>query len=206
MSKSPTSTKAPAFVKAEPLSEDQLSRITAKLRAARDLKLEIAQTEEALKDKKSHLTAIERVELPEMFQKAGINSLGLDPEGNMPGYDCSKEPYYRANIAASWPEEKRQAAFDWLKKNGGPDLIKTEISIMLPQKSQAIVKQVVKALKALKVTSFTVSESVPWSSLTAFVRECYKRQKKVPLDVLGADVGEVVNLKQRQTDSNKGKA
>ena len=185
----------PAYVKAHEPTEDQLKVIRAKLRRARDLTLEIKSAQEAIKDKQADLTNIKRVELPELFSKAGISSVGLEPEGNMPGYDCKKEAYYRATIAAAWPEERRAAAFDWLKENGGSDLIKTEISILLPQKSQKLVSKVIKFLRTIAIDTFSVNESVPWASLTAFIRERYKRQQSVPLDVLGADVGEIVDLK-----------
>jgi hypothetical protein len=187
----------PSFVKPQKTDPNQLKRITETLRQARDLRLEISSDAEQAKIKQGNLFTLERKTLPELFNSAGITNLGLEPEGNMPGYEAKREPYVHASIAASWPDEKRQAAFDYLTKHGGGDLIKMEISVMLPMKSTKQQKEVIAALKKLKVP-YEVSRAVPWGSLTAFVREMITRKKQMPpLDVLGADVGEVVTMKPR---------
>jgi hypothetical protein len=189
----------PSSVKPRTADPGQLKRITDKLKEARDLRLEIASDAEQTKIKQGNLVTLERKTLPDLFNSAGITNLGLEPEGNMPGYEAKREPYVHASIAASWPDEKRQAAFDYLTKHGGGDLIKMEISVMLPMKSTKQQKEVIAALKKLKVP-YEVSRAVPWGSLTAFVREMITRKKVMPpLDVLGADVGEMVVMKPRVT-------
>jgi hypothetical protein len=191
--------EAPSSVKPRTADPGQLKRITDKLKEARDLRLEIASDAEQTKIKQGNLVTLERKTLPDLFNSAGITNLGLEPEGNMPGYEAKREPYVHASIAASWPDEKRQAAFDYLTKHGGGDLIKMEISVMLPMKSTKQQKEVIAALKKLKVP-YEVSRAVPWGSLTAFVREMITRKKVMPpLDVLGADVGEMVVMKPRVT-------
>jgi hypothetical protein len=191
--------EAPSSVKPRTADPGQLKRITDKLKEARDLRLEIASDAEQTKIKQGNLVTLERKTLPDLFNSAGITNLGLEPEGNMPGYEAKREAYVHASIAASWPDEKRQAAFDYLTKHGGGDLIKMEISVMLPMKSTKQQKEVIAALKKLKVP-YEVSRAVPWGSLTAFVREMITRKKVMPpLDVLGADVGEMVVMKPRVT-------
>jgi hypothetical protein len=197
-----TSREAPAYVKAKAApGEPELEKIRDACKAARNLQLEISDAENALKEKRASLNDLERKVLPDLFSVAGITSLTLEANGNMPAYEAERSPYYRANIAANWPDEKRQEAFDWLEKNGGGDLIKAEIIITLPRKSEKLRKSVLAALKKLKLPDVEVDLAVPWSSLTSFVRECYEKRKiKPPLDKLGADVGEIVRLKVQKEE------
>ena len=191
-------TAAPT-VKPRGASETQLQQIRDAVRSVRDLQLEISSAEEAIKEKRVRLNDLERKTLPELFSVAGVKSLTIEAEGNMPAYFAERSPYYRANIAANWPDEKRQAAFDWLEKNGGGDLIKSEIVITLPRKSEKLRKTVLATLKKLKLDQVDIGLAVPWASLTSFVKECYEKRKiKPPLDTLGADVGDIVKLKPQK--------
>lgn len=189
----------PAYIKTGPKgTPNQLQELRAQVAKVRDLKLEIDDTDKRLKERRQDLEQLERKTLPDLFNKVGISEITLDPEGNLPGYEAKREQYVHASIAAGWPEEKREAAFKYLQANGGGDLIKTEITITLPMKSTALRKTVLAAIKKLKVPH-SVTLTVPWASLTAFIRETIKHKKKLPpLDVLGADVGEIVRLKPRQ--------
>lgn len=201
--KKPTSTVSisqtpPKAATAKTASPETLKQITGSLRRMRDLGAEISDAQQAIKEKQDALATLERKTLPELFTQAGVKALTLDKEGNMPAYEAERSNYYRANIAVSWPEEKRQAAFDWLEKNGGADLIRCEIMVAVPRKDLKLRKAVVAALKKLKVEHH-ISLNVPWASLTSFVKECYERKKKAPpLELLGADVGEIVRLKVKK--------
>jgi len=191
----------PNYVRAKQAPDAHaLQEIRDAARTLRDLCLLIQQTEATLAGHKEQQRSLERQSLPDMFAMAGITKLGLEAEGNMPAYDAVALPYYRANIAASWPEEQKAEAFTWLEKNGGGDLIKTEIVIRLPRKATNLRIAVIKALRKLRV-DHTVDLNVPWASLTSFVREYIeKRHKNPPLDVLGADVGRIVRLRPRKED------
>lgn len=191
---------APSFVRPRAPDPDQLNTIRKAVAQARDLRLEIENTNDSLKTKKQELTLLERVTLPDLFNSAGITNIGLEPSGDLPGYEATRDSYVHANIAESWPDEKKNAAFKYLQDNGGGDLIKATITVLLPMKSTKERKEVIAALKKLKV-EHTVSMSVPWASLTSFIREMIKRKKQVPpLDVLGADIGEIVKLKPRSSN------
>lgn len=163
--------------------------------------MEIADAETSIKEKGEELHNIERKSLPELFSLAGITSLTIEKEGNMPAFTAERAAYYRANIAASWPEEKREAAFKWLESNGGGDLIKCEISVFIPnkqKKTKQMRNAVLAVVKKLKL-EHSISLAVHASTLTAFVRESVEKRKKVPpLELLGADVGDIVRLKPKK--------
>jgi hypothetical protein len=125
-------------------------------------------------------------------------NLGLPAEGNKPAYDAKLAPYFRANIAADWDAERRVKAFKELEKRGAQDLIKTEITVLVPREDRQKVKAIEAALKKLKA-EYEINLSVPHTTLTAWVREQIVEHKKaIPLDVFGAQVGMVVNMRERK--------
>lgn len=192
-------TAAPSFIKKSAPSESSLEKIRDKLREARNTVRQIYDAEETVKTLKKDYVTLRHETLPNMFMEAGIDQLGLPPEGNMPGYDCNLGAYYHANIAADWPADKRKEAFDFIDKRGDGDLIKTEITILIPRDERKKAKKVESALKKLKV-NYTVDLSIPWSTLTAYVKEQIEKHDAIlPLDTLGAQVGSVVKLTQRKT-------
>ena len=175
---------------------EQLSAITNGLKKVRDLRAEIDTSNEIIKEKNETIHTLERKTLPELFTAAGVKALTLEKDGNYPAYEAERSAYYRANIAVGWEAEKRQKAFDWLEKNGGADLIRCEIVVSVPRTDVKKRKAVIDALKKLKV-EHDIQLNVPWASLTSFIKEMYERKKKsVPLELLGADVGEIVKMKR----------
>lgn len=172
-----------------------LEEITAALRKLRDVKLDIKQKEEQLERASKQRYHLERAVLPDLFNEARIDHLGLPAEGNLPSFDAKLKPYLHANISAKWPPEKRAAAYEWLEKHGGGDLIKTIITILLPRdkKSAKLRKKIIALLKELKVEA-TIDLGVHWASLTSFLAEL---DDVVPADLLGADIGQVVEMKER---------
>jgi hypothetical protein len=187
---------------ARPPSEDKLDRLRAKVRSARDLELEIRSLSELARSKSKELGEIKSKELPDLFQETGVKEITLEREGNNPAYRAELKPYYHANIGADWEEERREAAFSWIEKQGHGDVIKTLIVVEMPRGSRKLAKQVEAALRKLKVP-FTSEKGVPWNTLTALVRELIEKHKTTPpLDTLGAHVGVVVQISPVKEKTN----
>lgn len=179
-------------------SESSLERVRAILREARDKDREIADLEERTKTAKAVVLDLKQKKLPDIYDEVGIDNLGLPAEGNMPAYDCPLEPYYHANISVDWEEDKRAAAFAYLDGINAGDLIKSVFIVALPRGNRKIALAVEKALGKLRV-EFTTDLSVPWNTLTAWVKEQVEKRNTTPnLDLIGATVGRVVKLKQRK--------
>jgi hypothetical protein len=178
-------------------SEDKLTVIRTMVREVRDLTFEVKSLEERIDEKNKRITHLRTKALVDMFMEAKISRLDIEPEGNMPGYTAESKPYYAANIAVDWEAERRQKAFDWLDANGHGDLIKTEIVVQLPRDQRRKAAQVERYLARYGYPSFR-RLSVPWNTLTAWLREqVEKYQKTPPLDLFGATVGMTVNLKEK---------
>ncbi len=180
-------------------SDDQLARARTVATEYAKLERDITDLEAQLKEKRTRYLELSMRELPSVLGELSIDKIGL-PEM---GVDVVVAPYYKANIAADWPEEKRDAAFTWLEENGHGDLIKSVLSVTFGRKELELARQ----LEELIRTQFaganshpvSIDMSVPWNTLTAFVREQIQRGESLPLDTLGATVGSVATVKKRKT-------
>ena len=178
------------------MNDDILSRIRASAAMARDLEKTITDLEERTKMEKEVLRRIYHHDLPDLMFEAGVDKVGLPAEGNLPAMIATLGPFYQANIAAAWPEPKREAAFTWLDDNGHGDLIKTQVSVSLPREARDEAKKLISLLKDYHPE---IKQSVHSGTLTAWLREQIENGEEMPpLDVIGGNVGQVVKLKERK--------
>ena len=175
---------------------DRLAVVREALRAFRDTQLEIAQTEERLKQMKAAALETQHQTLPDLFSQAGITNLGLEAEGNLPAYQFTAKPYYHASIASSWPPERREEAFDYLNEVGAGDMIKHGVTVLFSRGEGEKVDTLQEFLRKHGMP-FTVDRVVPWNTLTAWVRSEVEKYKRIPdLEKIGAQVGRIVEIKQ----------
>ena len=188
----------PAYMKPIPASPDQLFQIEQALSRVRDLKLEQAALEERLAWVKREIVFETQDNLPEMFHGARIMSLGLAKEGNKPAYMAELGPYYYANIAADWPQEKRNEAFDYLEKTGNGGLIKATVTVMVPAKAEAVRKKLFVFLEKEKL-DFEPKLTVHHGTLKAWLQREVETHKRMPkLDLIGGTVGELVKVEPKE--------
>jgi IS1 family transposase len=174
---------------------DKLDRLREAAKRLRNLKLEAGDLEARLESRKGEIDTMVKSTLPALFEEAGVMSIGIEAEGNMPAYEAKAWPYYHANIKADWEPEKKNEAFTWLTDHGHGDLIKAVITIEFGQGEYGTRKKVEDWLRKSKVL-YTNDRTVPWASLTAFVKEQITKHNTIPpLETLGATVGKVVKLK-----------
>jgi hypothetical protein len=174
-------------------SSDKLTDIRAQVARARDLQLEIENYDDLIKQTKEELRRVLRDELPEMFSSAGVTTIEIGPEGNHPGFRAELKPYIHANVPADNAEE----AYAWLEANGHGDIIKHTVTASFGLGEEERAKSLMLLLDTTEV-AYEVKKGVPWNTLTAFIKEQTKAgDTTIPLGLLGADVGMVVNLKER---------
>jgi hypothetical protein len=175
-----------------------LNAVTRKAHEARDLELEAEDLERRLKDTKQALRSIYHEELPTLMDQAQTDRIGVPAEGNMPAYDLRLSPFYRAVIPANWSPEQRANAFQALTDLGHADLIKTEVTIMLPRERREDYHKLTDALAALNLTP-DIKETVHWKTLTAWLQEQFEHGNPLPpLEAIGAEVGRVVKMTERK--------
>jgi hypothetical protein len=178
--------------------EGQLEAITQAASALRDAEREKQDVEERLRDVNLKIQELRHKTLPDLMHEAGVDRLGLPASGNLPPCDAKLAPYYHANIAADWLPERREAAFDWLEKNGHGDLLKVTVSVTFGKREMPQARKLAATLEGMGLAP-QVIPSVPWSTLTAWLREqVEKYRSQPPLDTIGGTVGSVVKLTPRK--------
>lgn len=187
--------RAPDFVRPKPPpSSEQLQLITHKLLDAQMKENTARSYEKKAAEVKAEANKIYYDVLPDLMMMAGANVIQLPFP--MRG-EAKLTPYYRANIAADWPEEKREAAFSYIM-NVAPELVKIELTIQFARGESKQALQLAKELTA-KGLSPTLRKVVPHQSLTAWLKERVEDHWDMPkLDLIGGNVGQVVKLKEKE--------
>jgi len=176
-------------------SPDKLDTIRRKMRVLRDIELHIGEFEEKISHLKQRRLEITERELVDLMDGAGVRDMTLEAEGNYKPFVVEVGPYYHANIAAEWPDEKRSKAFAWIGKHH-PGMLRNTITISCGKGTAAQQKKITELATKLKL-SVKNEFGVPWNTLTAFVKEQIEEEGKTPpLDLLGATVGRVAKIKK----------
>lgn len=162
--------------------DQQISRLEADLEAHRRRRDEIAHRE-----------------MPDYMREIGQDRIGLMELG----LDLVLAPYYRANIAVGWDQDRRDAAFGWLEAHGHGALIRSTLSVEADRGSLEALRSAIPHIRAVLSEAGIEAEinlhrSVPHTTLTAFVREQVEAGREVDLERLGAQVGSVVKIKRRK--------
>jgi len=176
-----------------------LEKVRDLIKEKRDADAKVADLEEQLKLARQRIYAIERVELPDLFATIGITNLSIPAAGNLPAYEAKLEPYYKAGIAASWSSERKEAAFAALERLGLSGIIKNLVSVQFNRGERDKAERMVNDL-ADQGISADLAQSVHWRTLTAAIKELCETNRTprlADLDCLGADVGRMVNLKEK---------
>jgi hypothetical protein len=136
--------------------------------------------------------------LPEMFYEARVDRVGLPAEGNRAAYDIQLKPFYRANIAADWPDEKRSAGFAAMTELGLKDLIKYTITIRFAPGDEMI--DTVMGWLDFNQIEYETDLAVAWNTLSAALKSLCKNNK-IPSDsqlqAIGGMIGHVVDVTRR---------
>lgn len=176
-------------------ADDLLQKIKSNCQALRDAKLRIKDIEESLSEAKSTALELQRSVLPDLMAQAGVPKLTIEAEGNSPPYEIKVRPFARANVASNWPEEKRQAAFDWLDANGYGDLIKTVITVELDKDDRSGALELIGKLRSLGYEP-AVAQATHHATMGKWLRECVTRGIVIPLDIVGGEVGMEATIKE----------
>lgn len=190
-------------------SSDKLDVIHNKMRAVRDLRLEIKDLEEQLKTKKNQLNELTMRDLPDLMLDVRQNYLELPAEGNHPPVAFRVKPYYKANIDNNSPESMQ--AYQWLEEHGEGDIIKRTVTASLGKDSGQDYKEITEYLDSLDIP-YESKFGVPWNTLTAWLKDRHQRwldqqgktispEEKIvmpPLEPFGAFIGQVVEVKDKK--------
>ena len=177
---------------------DATARARAMAALLRDKMREAQDLRERLSALNAEINDIQHAQLVDLMQEAGTDHLGLPAQGNLPACDAKMRPYYHANIAADWEPERRQAAHDWLEREGHGDILKATVKVNFGRRDLPAARELEATLKEMGLQP-DVQVDVPWSTLTAWLKEQVEKYHRTPpLDLIGAKVGSVVKITERR--------
>ena len=166
-------------------AQDNMGKIGAVANDVADTDKEIADLEEQLKKKKDYKKHLAENVLPNLFAEVGLSELKLAD-----GRHLKVTNYYGASIK----DTKKEAAFKWLRDNGFGDLIKNQVSCSFGRNEDEKAKSLIDSLQSQGYQSMQ-REWVEPSTLRAFIREQHEAGKELPMDLLGAFVGQKTTIK-----------
>lgn len=154
----------------------------------REYAVELATQDElskALQESKVKSQRLEEVAIPELMNQLGIDELKLKT-----GDTIKLQPVYGASV----PDERKPAAWAWLRENDFGSLIKTTFKMSFGMGEE---KEVEKAKVALdkKNIPYICIEDVHGSTLKSFVKERYEKGEKFPEAIFGAFTKTIARLK-----------
>lgn len=172
--------------------------------------LEILSLKEELEKKNKRKSEIAFKELPDLMSEIKQDKIGLPDFGDF-GADVVSEPYYHANIASDWPDEKREEAFEHLDELDSGDIIKNVVTLQFPRGQHEAAKKFVMAARSLLATMHifgvemeqevpdpVVEMTVPWNTLTSWLKEQIQNGVAVDLEKIGGTVGTIAKIKYRK--------
>lgn len=176
-----------------PPPADQLERVRDAARRLRDLYQEKENLSARATEVQAKITAMETAELVDLFNEVKVPAISIEANGNAPAADFEKQPFYSAKI----PEGRDEEAMGWFEAEGHGDLIKTSFTIAfgMGERKTAVKLQAFLDKAAIEYGS---KVGVHAGSLLAFVKKELQAGRKIPLDLLGAYVGEIVKMKPRK--------
>jgi hypothetical protein len=173
-----------------PPKEINLTTIREKAKELRDHYLEKTYLEEQLKALGAKIQHVERHELIDMFDAAGISSITVDASGNHPAFVAERTTIY----GSKKPTELESQAYDWFEESGHGDLVKAVITILFGMQEYEERIRVMKLLSDANV-QYSSNISIHNSTLKAFIKRELRAGRVIPMDLLGAYVLDEVKIK-----------
>ena len=165
---------------------NSMGKIGAVANDIADTDKEISDMEDQLKKKKDYKKHLSESVLPGLFTEVGLSELKLK-DGRL----VKVSNFYGASIK----EENKEAAYKWLRDNGFGDLIKNQVSCSFGMDEDEKARGLINTLSEKGYQS-SQREWVEPSTLRAFIREQHEAGKQLPMDLLGAYVGQKTTIKE----------
>jgi hypothetical protein len=164
---------------------NSMGKIGAVANDIADTDKEISDIEKELKKKRDYKKHLSENVLPNLFAEVGLSELKL-ADGRL----IKVSNYYGASIK----DDRKEAAFAWFRNNGFGDLVKNQVSCSFGRNEDEKARGLVTHLNEQGYQS-SQREWVEPSTLRAFIREQHEAGKQLPMDLLGAYVGQKTTIK-----------
>jgi hypothetical protein len=143
-------------------------------------------------------------DMPAAMDELKVKNIDVD------GYVLSCGPYFKAAIKVDDPPEQQDRAFAWVEKEGGGDIIKSQVIVDFPKEmletAQELAKELSERYHNQEGIGVIVKRAVPWATLTSWLKEWWlsvppkgKKKSPIPLEDLNATVGRIVTIKSSKS-------
>ena len=178
-------------------SSNELGAIAEAAQRMQVLEDEIKELDDQLKAKKQSLQNLSETELPDLMLELNVKDFTLTDGSKVTVQDIVSASIPSAGsigrASGDAKEElvdRQQSCFDWLRKNGGRDLIKSNIEVQFGKGEDKNRKKFAKELRDKKLF-YKESMGVHPQTLKAFISECLQDGKNVPFDVFKIYTGQI---------------
>jgi hypothetical protein len=167
---------------------------------AEDMTAEIAEMEQALKARKAELQKIMMEELPSLMMEESLQEFKLESgamvkiknivSGSLPApgtIEKAKGDDKKELIA------RLKEGLAWLRKNKAGDLIKNQVSVLLPAGADKVAQEAAAALRKLKLSPVRTMTIHP-QSLNGYLREAIANGKDIPQKTFSLFIGQIAEI------------
>ena len=167
---------------------DNIQSLADQVQTLESLDADIKETENKLKEKKKELERLSGEVIPTMLSEMGLSELRLQD-----GSSIKVSTSYRAHISVA----NKEAAFNWLRKNGLGDIIKNEISVSFGRNEDNKAADYAELAKGQGFQP-TQKMKVEPMTLKALVRERIEAGKEMPTEIFGVFTENKTTIKRKQ--------
>jgi hypothetical protein len=167
---------------------------------AETMTAEIAEMEQALKARKAELQKIMMEELPSLMMEESLQEFKLESgamvkiknivSGSLPApgtIEKAKGDDKKELIA------RLKEGLAWLRKNKAGDLIKNQVSVLLPAGADKVAQEAAAALRKLKLSPVRTMTIHP-QSLNGYLREAIANGKDIPQKTFSLFIGQIAEI------------
>ena len=170
----------------ETLDTGDMQTLSTAVRRLRQIELDVEQAEQHLKYLKQQKHSVSSEVIPQLMDQMGVERVDVD------GLTCTKKQVVHASI----PQDRKQEAFEWLREQGCDDIIKNDVTVSFGRGKDNEAGHVIGALRELGYEPEQKTQVHPMT-LKAFVRERVENGKPIDLDMFGAFISNVAQIKRK---------
>ena len=186
-----------------PASNKEIGALADLAQKMVDLENQIERDEELLKQKKQNLRMLAEHDIPDMMQELNMRSFELTN-----GFSLEVKAIIQATIPSSGAIERakeesvraelivlQQQCFNWLRENGGADLIKSAVEVKFGRGEEQDCKNFTDQLRDHNL-NYKQATAVHPQTLNGFIKERMEAGKDVPMELFRVFTGRRANIKK----------
>jgi hypothetical protein len=182
-------------------ASNELGAVADVARKMQDLAHEINRLEDSLKQKKQDLKMLAEHDLPDLMQELNIRDFTLTNGSKVEIKDVitGSVPSQGAIDRAKGDDKdelriRQQQCFEWLRQNGGADLIKSNVEVQFGRNEDDACNEFTNELRSRHM-HYKRGVGVHPSSLNSFIKERLAEGKEVDLDLFRVYTGRIANIR-----------